>query len=82
MDAIISIVTTAIGILFDVVPIGYLLTAISFFLIGCWFYRWMLKRNPQRLEALVQAVNNAPETARAAVDKVSSVVAPKSKDKE
>lgn len=40
------------------------------FLAGCWFYRYLLKKNPTRLQALVDIVNSTGKAAEAAVSKV------------
>lgn len=46
------------------------------FLAGCWFYRYMLKKNPTRLQALVDIVNSTGKVAEAAVSKVIDAAAP------
>lgn len=46
------------------------------FLAGCWFYRYMLKKNPTRLQALVDIVNSTGKVAEAAVSKVVDAAAP------
>lgn len=35
------------------------------FLFGCWFYRQMLKREPEKLEKLVEEVNLTDDRAEA-----------------
>lgn len=43
-------VTSILGLLAQLGLFGPLLLLTVGFLLGCWFYRWMLKRNPKKLE--------------------------------
>lgn len=52
----------------------YLLPLVLGFLIGCWFYRWMLKRNPERLQKLVDLVNSTGDQAKDLVAKVEEKI--------
>lgn len=45
-----DIVTSVLGLIGQLGLFGPLLLLTTGFLIGCWFYRWMLKRNPAKLE--------------------------------
>ena len=44
------------------------------FLVGCWFYRYLLKRNPARLQSLVDLVNESGNIAQAVVTKVTGAI--------
>ena len=68
----------SLSFLFSLLPYaGYILC----FLFGCWFYRWMLKRNPAMLETLVDQVNNTGKYAKNALDKVGAMVSEDKKPK-
>lgn len=71
MDFLTSIAASLFSFFLTTLP--WSLTHPLVFLLGCWFYRWMLKRDPQKLENLVQLVNQSPELAKSALDKVTSV---------
>lgn len=60
-----------ISLLFALLPYaGYVLC----FLLGCWFYRWMLKRNPAMLEKLVEQVNNSGKYAKNTFDQIAKAL--------
>lgn len=63
-----TITSNVISEFFKLLP--YVWQAVVGFLLGCWFYRYMLKTNPARLQALVNLVNGASAVANAVVTNV------------
>lgn len=50
-------VTTVFGLLMQSGLLGPAFLVAVGFLLGCWFYRWMLKRNPAKLEKWAAEAN-------------------------
>lgn len=49
-DTVFNTVATVLGLLFDSGLFGPAMLFMLGALTGCWFYRWMLKRDPAKLE--------------------------------
>lgn len=67
MDTVTSVTNNVLGLLFSMLP--HVWQAVLGFLIGCWFYRYLLKRNPSMLQKLVDLVNASPAIVESAVGK-------------
>lgn len=50
IDTALNVVTATLGMLFQSGLLGPAFIFACGFAVGCWFYRWMLKRNPAKLE--------------------------------
>lgn len=53
-DTLFDTIATILGLILDAGLLGPCLWMLLGFAVGCWFYRWMLKRDPAKLEMWAQ----------------------------